>query len=291
MEKMAILSHVEGAKHSKAVKAVKKILDIHLFRQSSVREVIQLSSMEVFRQHKVSIDIGSGLCYFRVGSRSVKVNLVKSTIDRNGQLQKQVEVKLVYPQVLLIDIPFLEQLDTEIINEQAAHEKTSSEKTLKSLFNKRSRTTFELTKEQKADMLEAFHLFDTKGTGKIATKELKIVLRALGFEPQKEELRKMIADVDKEGTGYLSFNDFLLFVTIKMSETDPKDEILRAFHLFNDDETGKVSLNNLKRVANELKEDVTEQELQEMIDEADLDGDGEVNQEEFLRIMKRTSLE
>ncbi|XP_049860937.1 uncharacterized protein LOC126474937 isoform X1 [Schistocerca serialis cubense] len=168
---------------------------------------------------------------------------------------------------------------------------TSSEKTLKSLFNKRSRTTFELTKEQKADMLEAFHLFDTKGTGKIATKELKIVLRALGFEPQKEELRKMIADVDKEGTGYLSFNDFLLFVTIKMSETDPKDEILRAFHLFNDDETGKVSLNNLKRVANELKEDVTEQELQEMIDEADLDGDGEVNQEEFLRIMKRTSLE
>ncbi|XP_046994203.1 centrin-1-like isoform X2 [Schistocerca americana] len=140
-------------------------------------------------------------------------------------------------------------------------------------------------------MLEAFHLFDTKGTGKIATKELKIVLRALGFEPQKEELRKMIADVDKEGTGYLSFNDFLLFVTIKMSETDPKDEILRAFHLFNDDETGKVSLNNLKRVANELKEDVTEQELQEMIDEADLDGDGEVNQEEFLRIMKRTSLE
>ncbi|XP_049808924.1 uncharacterized protein LOC126252104 [Schistocerca nitens] len=50
---------------------------------------------------------------------------------------------------------------------------TSSEKTLKSLSNKRSRTTFELTKEQKADMLEAFHLFDTKGTGKIATKELK----------------------------------------------------------------------------------------------------------------------
>ena len=54
-------------------------------------------------------------------------------------------------------------------------------------------------------------------------------------------------------------------------------------------ETGKVSLRNLKRVAKELCENMTDEELQEMIDEADRDCDGEVSEEEFIRILKKTS--
>ena len=54
-------------------------------------------------------------------------------------------------------------------------------------------------------------------------------------------------------------------------------------------ETGKVSLRNLKRVAKELCENMTDEELQEMIDEADRDGDGEVSEEEFICILKKTS--
>lgn len=54
--------------------------------------------------------------------------------------------------------------------------------------------------------------------------------------------------------------------------------------------SGKISFKNLKRVAKELGENLTDEEIQEMIDEADRDGDGEVNEEEFYRIMKKTSL-
>jgi centrin-1 len=46
----------------------------------------------------------------------------------------------------------------------------------------------------------------------------------------------------------------------------------------------------LKRVARELGETMTDDELQEMIDEADRDGDGEISEEEFIRIMKKTNL-
>lgn len=155
---------------------------------------------------------------------------------------------------------------------------------------KKSGPKFELTEEQKADIKEAFDIFDTEGKGYIDIKELKVAIRALGFEPKKEEIKKMAAEIDKDGTSKLSFDDFLTLMTAKMAEKDTKEEILKAFRLFDDDQTGTISFKNLKRVAKELGENLTDDELQEMIDEADRDGDGEVNQEEFLRIMKKTSL-
>jgi len=63
-------------------------------------------------------------------------------------------------------------------------------------------------------------------------------------------------------SGVLSFDDFLGLMTVKMAEKDSKEEILKAFRLFDDDETGKISFKNLKRVAKELGENLTNEELQ-----------------------------
>ena len=63
----------------------------------------------------------------------------------------------------------------------------------------------DLTEEQKLELQEAFNMFDTDGSGKIQANELRVALRALGFEPSKDELRRMITDVDKKGNGYLDF--------------------------------------------------------------------------------------
>lgn len=143
---------------------------------------------------------------------------------------------------------------------------------------------------EKSHRLGAFDLFDTDGSGTIDAKELKVAMRALGFEPKKEEVKKMIDDIDKDGSGSIDFSEFLEMMTTKMSQKDSREEILKAFRLFDDDETGKISFKNLKRVAKELGENMTDEELQEMIDEADRDGDQEINEDEFLRIMKKTSL-
>ena len=100
----------------------------------------------------------------------------------------------------------------------------------------------------------------------------------------------MIADIDKDGSGTIDFEEFLQMMTAKMSERDSREEIVKAFKLFDDDNTGRITFKNLKRVAKELGESLTDEEIQEMIDEADRNGDGEVDEEEFYRIMKKTSL-
>ena len=65
-------------------------------------------------------------------------------------------------------------------------------------------------------------------------------MRALGFEPKKEEIKKMIADIDKDGSGTIDFEEFLQMMTAKMGERDSREEIMKAFRLFDDDETVRV---------------------------------------------------
>merc|ERR1712060_928083 len=95
----------------------------------------------------------------------------------------------------------------------------------------------DITEEQKQEIKEAFDLFDTDGSGSIDQKELKVAMRALGFEPKREEIKKMISDVDDDGSGTIEYEEFLKMMTHKILNRDPKDEILKAFRLFDDDET------------------------------------------------------
>jgi centrin-3 len=148
----------------------------------------------------------------------------------------------------------------------------------------------ELSDEQKQEIKEAFDLFDTDKTGTIDYHELKVAMRALGFDVKKQEVLSLMKEFDREGSGQIEYMDFLEIMTHKISQRDPVEEILKAFKLFDEDNTGRISLRNLRRVARELGENLSDDELQAMIDEFDKDADGEINENEFLNIMKQTSI-
>lgn len=148
----------------------------------------------------------------------------------------------------------------------------------------------ELTDDQKQEIKEAFELFDTEKTGKLDYHELKVAMRALGFQVKKEEVKKLMGDYDKEATGRITFDDFMDIMTEKYLARDPEEEIMKAFRLFDEDGTGKISLKNMRRIARELGENLSDDELAAMIEEFDRDGDGLIDAEDFMRIMKQSSL-
>eukprot|EP01059_Diplonema_ambulator_P036402 TRINITY_DN9051_c0_g1_i1.p1 TRINITY_DN9051_c0_g1~~TRINITY_DN9051_c0_g1_i1.p1 ORF type:complete len:173 (+),score=55.45 TRINITY_DN9051_c0_g1_i1:62-580(+) len=150
---------------------------------------------------------------------------------------------------------------------------------------RRRKMKFELSEEQRQEIREAFELFDTDKNGLIDAHEMKVAMRALGFDVRKDEAVRLIEGVSSEGAQHISLYNFIEVMTEKISERDPRDEMLRAFQLFDEDSTGKITLKNLRRVARDLGENMTDDELQAMIDEFDRDQDGEINEEEFINIM------
>ena len=106
-----------------------------------------------------------------------------------------------------------------------------------------------------------------------------MALRALGFEPAKQEIKRLISqlsnnaqtrdnDKDKEGTVTIDLNDFMDIMTTKMSERDGEAQLEKAFILFSE-EKDHITFEDLQRVADELGENMTNAELQQMIDEAE----------------------
>jgi len=142
-----------------------------------------------------------------------------------------------------------------------------------------------LTEEQTAEFREAFSLFDRDGDGSITTKELATVIRSLGQNPTEAEIQDMIDEVDADGNGTIDFNEFLDLMAHKMKDLDSDEELREAFKVFDKDQNGYISAAELRHVMINLGEKLTEEEVQLMIKEADTDGDGQVNYEEFARMM------
>ncbi|KAJ8904381.1 hypothetical protein NDN08_000900 [Rhodosorus marinus] len=146
-------------------------------------------------------------------------------------------------------------------------------------------TTQDLSDEKVKEFREAFALFDKDRDGSITIDELGGVMRSLDSTPSEEVLRMMISEVDADGNGSIDFAEFLTLMARKMKQSDGQDEILEAFKVFDKDGSGKISAEELRNVLLKLGENLTSEEATDLIKAADLNGDGEIDYEEFVKMM------
>ena len=141
----------------------------------------------------------------------------------------------------------------------------------------------QLTEEQIAELKEAFSLFDKDGDGAITTKELGTVMRSLGHNPTKAELQDMINEVDA-GNGTLDFPEFLSLMARKMKDIEIEEDLVQPFKLFDKNGNGLISAAELRHAITIFGEKLID-EVDEIIREAEINGDGHINYEEFVRMM------
>mmetsp|Transcript_11372 Transcript_11372/g.15903 ORF Transcript_11372/g.15903 Transcript_11372/m.15903 type:complete len:163 (-) Transcript_11372:534-1022(-) len=131
--------------------------------------------------------------------------------------------------------------------------------------------------EDTADLRAAFKMFDKDGDGHISAKELKEALKTMGLEPTEEELKMMLSDADTNHSGDLDFDQFVKMMANQMENSE---SIINTFE--NED---FITVAELKHVMLALGEDLSENDLQEMIEEADINGDGKLNYKEFVAMI------
>jgi len=112
-------------------------------------------------------------------------------------------------------------------------------------------------------------------------------MNSLGLEARNQTIYQMILDMDADGSGDIEFDEFLNLMTAKMSDRDTREDIRKVFRLFDEENAGVISIRNLRRIAKELGETMSDNELLEMIERADSDGDGNVSFEDFYNIMTK----
>lgn len=113
-------------------------------------------------------------------------------------------------------------------------------------------------------------------------------MRSLHQNPTEAELREMISEVDKDGSNAIDFPEFVKMMARKMKDTESEEEIVDAFKVFDKNGDGLISTVELRHVMTNLGEKLSEEEVDEMLEEADIDANGNINYNDFVKMMMNT---
>lgn len=146
----------------------------------------------------------------------------------------------------------------------------------------------ELTEVEISELKDAFALFDKNNDGFINFPELKDIVVSLGNNPSDSEIERMIHELDADGDGSIDFPEFLIFMSKnfkKRARRSVCEELKDAFNVFDRNGDGYITHEEMKRVLDEFEENLSDKDVAEMIKEADQDGDGKINYQEFIAAM------
>ncbi|XP_030759279.1 troponin C-like isoform X7 [Sitophilus oryzae] len=146
----------------------------------------------------------------------------------------------------------------------------------------------ELPAEQVAVLRKAFEAFDSQKSGSIPCDMVADILRIMGQPFDKKILEELIEEVDADKSGRLEFEEFVTLAAKFIVEEDDEamqKELKEAFRLYDKEGNGYIPTSCLREILRELDDQLTDGELDMMIEEIDTDGSGTVDFDEFMEMM------
>ncbi|CAE7869458.1 unnamed protein product [Symbiodinium microadriaticum] len=149
-----------------------------------------------------------------------------------------------------------------------------------------------LLSSHREEMKEIFDLLDADGSGSIDPKEIRMQMQALGFEADNTTIYQLISDLDGDGSQNLEFEEFLKILKdmqVHAVGYATRDNMQEVFDYLDDLEPQqrdkKIDVTNLQRIAQVLGDNISDAEIEVMIEHADRDGKGFVTAEDFYVLM------
>uniref|UniRef100_A0A6P4DWS4 Neo-calmodulin n=1 Tax=Drosophila rhopaloa TaxID=1041015 RepID=A0A6P4DWS4_DRORH len=145
---------------------------------------------------------------------------------------------------------------------------------------------YTLSNDDLAEIREAFALCDPQKTGRISPEDLGTVMRALGQNHTESEIYRYSEGLEGDFIGYIELDDFIEMMTriYKLMEHD--DYLEAAFKAFDRDQDGLISCSELRNVFNNLGEQMSDEQFDEVFRQVDIDGDGTINWRDFVHAYK-----
>jgi len=144
----------------------------------------------------------------------------------------------------------------------------------------------EMDPDFRADLEEAFTLFDRMGDGQIDAQELSNLLRSLGQNPKREEVQQLVLEMDIDNSGGIDMEEFLLVMAKNIREGEEKEELSETFAVLDKDQDTFISREDLATTMASLGELLTDQEINLMMGEAGA-ADGKITIADFKRLMAK----
>ncbi|KAK8728578.1 hypothetical protein OTU49_009023, partial [Cherax quadricarinatus] len=134
-----------------------------------------------------------------------------------------------------------------------------------------------LDEEQIGALQKAFDSFDTDNKGYITPETVGVILRMMGVKISEKNLQEVIAETDEDGSGELEFEEFVELAAKFLIEEDEealKAELKEAFRVYDREGNGYITTEVLREILRELDNRLTEEDLDNIIEEVDEDGSG-----------------
>ena len=146
----------------------------------------------------------------------------------------------------------------------------------------------DIPEDKIAEYKESFDMFDKDRNGTISVNEIVKIMKNFGYPIKKEEARKMVEEIDSSGDGELDFDEFVYLMEKQTKYVDETDEelVLRAFKFFDKDNDGKITNSEFKFLLTQMVDKFSDDELDLLFKECDLDNDGVLDFQDFINFWK-----